>query len=66
MIISVIATFWVKIDEVEKRGGLAKEVLTIMIGIMGTILGFYFGADMTASPPDPAPPDPAVIEGPVQ
>jgi hypothetical protein len=55
VVISVIATFWVKIDEVEKRATLSKEVLTILIGIMGTILGFYFGAD-SATPP-PAPPE---------
>lgn len=45
VLITVIATFWVGIDEVEKRGSMAKEVLAILIGIMGTILGFYFGSD---------------------
>jgi hypothetical protein len=44
VIITVIATFWAKIEEVEKRGTLAKEILAILIGIMGTILGFYFGS----------------------
>ena len=56
VVISVIATFWVRIDEVEKRATLSKEVLTILIGIMGTILGFYFGADNAAlTPTDTAP-----------
>lgn len=61
VIISVIAVFWVKIDEVAQRGALAKEVLTILIGIMGTILGFYFGAELTT-----AAPPPAAIETPIQ
>jgi hypothetical protein len=43
VIITVIAAFWVKLEEVEQRGALAKEILTILIGILGTILGFYFG-----------------------
>jgi hypothetical protein len=29
--------------EYEKRFALAKEVLTILVGILGTIVGFYFG-----------------------
>lgn len=50
---TVIATFWLKMDEVEKRGAFAKEILALMIGVMGTILGFYFGAanpDATMGP----------------
>lgn len=50
VIITVIATFWVKIEEVEKRGTLAKEILAILIGIMGTILGFYFGSAKPEGP----------------
>lgn len=56
ILISAIATFWVKIDEVEKRGALAKEILTILIGIMGTILGFYFGSLQNDAPPPTEPP----------
>jgi hypothetical protein len=37
-------------EEFEKRFDKGKDVLTIMIGIFGTILGFYFG---TASSPPP-------------
>lgn len=53
VMITVIATFWLRAEEVEARAGVAKEVITIMIGIMGTILGFYFGSAQT---PPPAPP----------
>jgi hypothetical protein len=51
VLITAIATFWVGSDEVEKRGTLAKEILAILIGIMGTILGFYFGSDVGRSQP---------------
>jgi len=44
VLISAIATFWINIEEVEKRGALAKEIITVLIGVMGTILGFYFGS----------------------
>jgi uncharacterized membrane protein len=54
IILIAIATFWGNVDEVERRVAIAKDTLTILIGIFGTILGFYFGA-MTANPP-PAPP----------
>jgi hypothetical protein len=54
VLITVIATFWVNPDEVASRGAMAKEILAILIGIMGTILGFYFGSPNDA--PAPAPP----------
>jgi len=33
-------------NEAEKRFSMAKEVLTILIGVLGTIVGFYFGSTM--------------------
>jgi hypothetical protein len=38
-----ITTFWMPKDEVQLRFEKAKDLLTILIGVMGTILGFYFG-----------------------
>jgi hypothetical protein len=40
----MIALFWMEKDEVEARFGYAKDLLTIVVGILGTILGFYFGS----------------------
>ncbi len=42
------------IREYKERFALAKEVLTILVGILGTIVGFYFG---TAKATKPNPPD---------
>lgn len=65
VIITVIATFWVKIEEVDQRGAFAKEILAIMIGIMGTILGFYFGAaNPEAVPPSPPATTPPAVTAP--
>jgi hypothetical protein len=37
-------------EEIKERFGLAKEVLAILVGILGTVLGFYYGAaDKTAA-----------------
>ncbi|WHZ15009.1 MAG: hypothetical protein OJF52_001850 [Nitrospira sp.] len=38
---------------VKERFGLAKEVLSTLIGVLGTIVGFYFGSTTTPSAPPP-------------
>jgi glucan phosphoethanolaminetransferase (alkaline phosphatase superfamily) len=45
IIVIAIACFWIKIEEIEKRVTSAKDILTLLIGIFGTILGFYFGSE---------------------
>ncbi|WP_428674333.1 PASTA domain-containing protein [Reyranella sp.] len=35
----------------DKRFDRGKQVLTLLIGILGTIVGFYFGADAGSKPP---------------
>jgi hypothetical protein len=42
-IILSLAAILMSRDEYKERFGAGKEVLTIMIGVLGTIVGFYFG-----------------------
>ncbi|WP_201838799.1 hypothetical protein [Microvirga zambiensis] len=44
ILVIAIAIFWVKKEEIDDRFGKAKDLLTIVIGVLGTILGFYFGS----------------------
>jgi hypothetical protein len=53
-ILVAITTFWMDSVEVEARFNKAKDLLTIMIGIFGTILGFYYGSlSNVAGAPNP-------------
>ena len=52
----------VNVDETQKRFQSAKEILTILIGIFGTIVGFYFGS--TSAPDDNPPASPPAEERP--
>lgn len=65
IIVVTLGVLWVPKDEVEARFSKAKDILTILISVLGTILGFYFGsanpqpplspATSTTSPSRPAP-----------
>jgi hypothetical protein len=44
IVIVAVAIFWMKHDELEDRFAKAKDLITIVIGVLGTILGFYFGS----------------------
>jgi hypothetical protein len=47
----VVASF-AKPDDLKARFGYLKDVLATLVGILGTILGFYFGsADKSTGPP---------------
>jgi hypothetical protein len=48
-VLIAITTFWMEKDDVEARFAKAKDLLTLMIGIFGTILGFYFGSLATST-----------------
>jgi hypothetical protein len=48
IILIAIAIFFLKdSDEVKERYVHAKDLLTVVIGVLGTILGFYFGSAAT-------------------
>jgi hypothetical protein len=58
MLLIAITTFWMPKDDVQVRFEKAKDLLTIVIGVLGTILGFYFGS--LAGPDHQAAPAPNV------
>lgn len=44
ILLVALGIFWVeKVEDAQKRFQSAKELLAIIIGVLGTILGFYFG-----------------------
>lgn len=55
IVLVALGIFWVEnADDAKKRFESAKELLSIVIGVLGTILGFYFGTavkDTTNAPP---------------
>jgi hypothetical protein len=52
-ILTAITTFWMNADDVEARFGKAKDLLALMIGVFGTILGFYYGSLSSQSVTNP-------------
>ena len=43
-----IAIFWMDLDQnIKERFAYAKDLLTMVIGILGTIMGFYFGLQVS-------------------
>lgn len=49
ILVLYIATTTLKGQDVKDRFGFGKEILTALIGILGTILGFYFGQSTNTS-----------------
>jgi hypothetical protein len=63
----VIAVLWMDKDQdVDSRFSKAKDIITILVGILGTIIGFYFGNTRSAPtsvvepPPSVQSPSPTV------
>jgi hypothetical protein len=42
--------FWMDKAEVEARYGHAKDLISILVGVLGTVIGFYFGMASTCQP----------------
>src|SRR5262245_56727946 len=56
ILLIAIGIFWMGKEEgLTDRFGYAKDLLTIVIGVIGTIMGFYFGST-TITPPRPEMP----------
>lgn len=47
IVVVTIGVLWVPRDEIEVRFSKAKDIMTILISVLGTILGFYFGQAVT-------------------
>jgi hypothetical protein len=43
ILIVVISIIWMDTSQIKDRFQPAKDIITILIGVLGTILGFYFG-----------------------
>jgi len=51
-----LSLLWMDKDELEERFKFAKDLLMILVGILGTIIGFYFGATEKKPPEAQSPP----------
>jgi len=71
-IITSVSIYWMDISEVEARITKAKDLLAILMGVLGTIVGFYFGsatgtstkvavADVTLLPASTTPGNPVTV-----
>ncbi len=55
IILAAVAVFWVNQEELKDRFGYAKDLVTVLIGVLGTIMGFYFGSAVKEQAPLTAP-----------
>ena len=56
IMVIAIGIFWLdNTQEVKERYASAKDLLTIVIGVLGTIIGFYFGSASSERSQMPAP-----------
>ena len=51
ILIVIIALLWMdKGENLDDRFTKAKDIIAILVGILGTIVGFYFGSNPTGPP----------------
>ena len=51
ILIVIIALLWMDKDQdLDNRFTKAKDIIAILVGILGTIVGFYFGSNPTGPP----------------
>lgn len=62
--IALLATLTAMVIREMERFALAKEVLSLMVGILGTIIGFYFGQAASQNKPAAPTPTPTVQASP--
>ena len=55
IVVVTIGVLWVPRDEIEVRFSKAKDIMTILISVLGTILGFYFGQAQSQNAERPTP-----------
>jgi purine-cytosine permease-like protein len=53
IMIMFISTLWLDSEALKDRFPLEKDVLTVLVGILGTILGYFFGQRQTGGPREP-------------
>jgi hypothetical protein len=66
ILLVAITTFWMPKEDVQTRFEKAKDLLTIIIGVLGTILGFYFGSLASSDRQATSTPPAAQTIGPAQ
>ena len=42
-------------EEIGERFQMGKDILAVLIGVFGTIIGFYFGSEIASERPQPNP-----------
>jgi hypothetical protein len=52
-VLVAVAIFWLDDADLDARFGHAKDLITILVGVLGTVLGFYFGSASTGNVASP-------------
>ena len=61
IVLVAISVLWMEKSEVEGRFERAKDLITILVGVLGTIIGFYFGTASTGGSASQASVSPVTV-----